>query len=337
MITKRKVVLLASEAVLKDITYEAIKLVTDVADVRDVWKRNKTPLIQKGTQAAECAKEMYECVSAPEFIFGEENFISFCHKNGFECGELNSGKKFNTAKDRCFLCGIANHMGIKENYLFNRDVERDSDMIMYESENFFVKVEYGCLKKGMLMINPKKHILSAASIPDEEMEEYKTVCKDVEFILKSIYGNKTVLFFEHGSAPDGFSSHKRSIVHAHTHVAWDVEFPDEYKEMVCLRPCSLEKLKGRKYLSYQEGTKGKFMAVWDPDVYVQRQYPRQVIGLLEGIPDELTNWRKEPFEENMKATFEDWFMYLKENEEFLSSRIQKATHDYLKGYLLRNK
>ena len=52
-----------------------------------------------------------------------------------------------------------------------------------------------------------------------------------------------MLFFEHGSSPDGISSHKRSIVHAHTHVAWGVEFQKNTKKWFCLKPSSLERVK----------------------------------------------------------------------------------------------
>ena len=53
-------------------------------------------------------------------------------------------------------------------------------------------------------------------------------------------------------------------------------------------------------MSYQEGTKGQFMAVSDPEVYVQRQYPRQVICEMLGFTDHnLYNWRNEKFTGNM--------------------------------------
>ena len=337
MITEKRTVLLGSKEVINELgTYEAIEIIKDILKIEEVWRRNKTPLIQKDTRVSEQAKILYPTLDLPEFIFDSEDFIEFCHRNGIESGELCSGEKFNTANDRCFLCEIAGHMGIEGGYhLFNKETPRDSDIIMYESENFFVKVELGTLKKGMLMINPKEHILSAAMIPDEQMEEYREVCEDTEFLLKVIYGDKTVLFFEHGSAPDGISSHKRSIVHAHVHVAWDVVFPKKFIDMVCLKPSTLEALRGTKYLSYQEGTKGQLLAVNDPEVYVQRQYPRQVIGILEGIPNYKTNWRTEPFDENMTETFRDFYKFLSENRNFLSERIVKNTEGFVKGYELR--
>lgn len=336
MITKSKIVLLASKEVIGRCTYEAIELITDVQLVRNVWRRNKTPLIEEDTTAAKEATMMYLTLKIPDYIFRPDDFVEFCHKHDFESGEFISVEKIDTAKEECVLCDIANHMGIQgPTYIFNAKTQNSFNMIIYESKNFFVKIELGSIRKGMLMINTKKHILSAAEIPREQKEEYFQVMRDIEFLLTSIYGEATVLFFEHGSSPDGISSHKRSIVHAHTHVAWGVEFPEEYKKMVCLKPSSLERVKGTKYFSYQEGTKGQFLAVNDPDVYVQRQYPRQVIALMEGITNSAYNWRVESFDSNMDKTFEDIYMYLTENKEFLSERILKATEGFIKGYSIR--
>lgn len=187
------------------------------------------------------------------------------------------------------------------------------------------------------MISPKKHILSAAQIPDNQIEEYVQAKHDVEFLLKGALGDKPVIFFEHGSAPDGFSTHQRAIVHAHVHVAWGVKFTQKYLDMVCLQPTDIKELATKKYLSYQEGADGEFLAVYDPEVYVQRQYPRQVMGELLGVENEKTNWRNEAFEENFWITFDRWFAFLTDNWDKLPERIKKATESFCEGYALRVK
>lgn len=340
MITQKKVVLVIPNIdTLKDINYEAIEVIEDVSRVEDIWRCNKTPAILEKNAAEAISR--YPFLVLPAFIFGHEHFINFCHENGIECGEYRSSVKHNTAEDRCFLCAVGKHLdpdGIPYSSLaeFNQHTPEVNDVIIYESQNFYVKIEYGCLKKGMLMICPKEHILSAARIPNNQMAEYNQVMKDVEFILKSVYGDEPVIFFEHGSDPSGFSSHKRSIVHAHTHVAWGITFDQKYKDMVCLKKVeSLKSLSETKYFSYQEGATGTLFAVFDPDVYVQRQFPRQIIGLMLGIPNEKTNWRKEAFMDNIIATFDDICAYLAENQKFLSQRIIKATEGFVKGYPLR--
>ena len=338
MITENRVVLVATtEQQLEELRhYEAIEIIEDEGFVENVWQRNKTPLITEKMLSKD-GRRKYPIVDVPEYIFGPEDFISFCHKSGFECGEYCTQKKYDTSKEDCFLCDMANHMGIKGPLsIYNQKVKQDWALIIYESENFFVKIEWGCLKKGMLMICPKQHVLSAAMIPEEQLPEYNQVMQDVEFLLKAVYGDEPVIFFEHGSAPSGLSSHQRSVVHAHTHVAWGVKFPQKYLDMVCLKPVSnLRQLSKAKYFSYQEGSGGKLLAVTNPAVYVQRQYPRQVIGLLLGIENEKTNWRKEGFPENVMATYQDIFKYLRDNQKFLSDRIVKATEGFVEGYCRR--
>ena len=169
------------------------------------------------------------------------------------------------------------------------NLQKINDMIIYESENFYIKIEYGCLKRGMVMICPKFHVLSVANIPDKYMEEYVQVMRDIEYLLKGIYGEAPVIFFEHGSASNGIATHKSSVVHAHTHVAWGVPFEKKYLDMVCLKPArDIRDFKDRKYMSYQEGTDGQLLVVADSQVYIQRQYPRQVIGDMLGIEPEQT-------------------------------------------------
>ena len=107
--------------------------------------------------------------------------------------------------------------------------------------------------------------------------------------------------------------------------------------MVCLEEIAdIRQLKGAKYFSYQEGFDGKLLAVSDPGVYVQRQYPRQVIGLQLGIPNEKTNWRKEPFDQNMKETFDDVYKFVVSHQKFLTDRIIKATEAFVTGYPMRH-
>lgn len=207
-------------------------------------------------------------------------------------------------------------------------------MIVYESENFVVKVELGCMSPGLMMICTKQHLLSAAQIPKEMMNEYEQIMRDVEFLLKAVFGKELpVIFFEHGTSPEGISTHESAISHMHTHVFIGVSFTKKYIEMVKLRPAKLESLAKNKYLSYQEGAKGQFMAVSNPDVYVQRQYPRQVICELLGFTDsEPYNWRNEKFVGNMQITFRKLYDYLSENAEQLSPRIVAATDNFVKGY-----
>ena len=106
--------------------------------------------------------------------------------------------------------------------------------------------------------------------------------------------------------------------------------------MVCLKPIDdICKLKNVKYFSYQEGTDGQLMAVWDPEVYVQRQYPRQIIGMMLGLDNAKSNWRFEPFLDNLSQTLYDFYAFLSANRNSLSPRIIHATECFTKGFPLR--
>lgn len=339
MLTEKKMVFVLDNKdsqFLEKIRFEAVSYIEDESEVPIVWKRNKTPIILESNLSKEF-RENHECVYVPNIFTDSNDFIEFSHGLGVECGEFMSKEKYDTSKDVCFLCDIASRGGYKTTIEFNAYTPNFHDIVIYETENFDVKVELGCINPGLLLISPKKHILSNAQIPDEQLEEYDNVKHDVEFLLKGALGDKPVIFFEHGSAPDGFSTHQRAIVHAHVHVAWGVKFTQKYLDMVCLKPTDIKELATKKYLSYQEGADGEFLAVSDPEVYVQRQYPRQVMGALLGIENEKTNWRNEAFEENFWITFDRWYAFLTENWDKLPERIKKATEAFCEGYALRIK
>ena len=339
MLTEKKMVFVLDNKdsqLLEKIRFEAVSYIEDESEVPIVWKRNKTPIILESNLSKEF-RENHECVYVPNIFTDSNDFIEFSHGLGVECGEFMSKEKYDTSKDACFLCDIASRGGYKTTMEFNAYTPNFHDIVIYETENFDVKVELGCINPGLLLISPKKHILSNAQIPVEQLEEYDNVKHDVEFLLKGALGDKPVIFFEHGSAPDGFSTHQRAIVHAHVHVAWGVKFTQKYLDMVCLKPTDIKELATKKYLSYQEGADGEFLAVSDPEVYVQRQYPRQVMGALLGIENEKTNWRNEAFEENFWITFDRWYAFLTENWDKLPERIKKATEAFCEGYALRIK
>lgn len=339
MLTEKKLVFALHDDdsyLLQNIRFEAVSYIDDETKVESVWKHNKTPIILESNLSDEF-RDNHECVYVPETCVDPDKFIEFSHDLGVECGEFMSKEKYDTSKDYCFLCMIASRTGYETTTEFNIFTPQYHDLVVYETENFDVKVELGCIQPGLLMISPKKHILSIAQLPENQMEEYAQAQHDVEFLLKGALGDAPVIYFEHGSAPDGFSTHQRSIVHAHVHVAWGVKFPQKYLDMVCLKPADVRELATYKYLSYQEGADGEFLAVYDPEVYVQRQYPRQVMGELLGIKNEKTNWRNESFEENFWITYDRLYVFLTENWDKLPERIRKATNAFFEGYALRIK
>lgn len=336
MITKVRLVLVVKKKFQFLSKFEAIKYVANnKKEIQKTWSNNKTPVvIVKGIPKSAFG---FKTLSIPESIIEEEDvnaFINFCNEHGFECGEYITGKVYNTKDDRCFMCEMARYKGFGDLKSYNQHIDKPVDCIIYESENFYVTSELGALKYGYLMIVPKQHILSVAQFPKELMPEYFEVCKDVEEILLKSFKGSSVTFMEHGSGPSGLTSHKRSIVHAHTHVVVDFKLDEKYKQMVKLKQISdIASAKDTHYFSYQEGSDGKLYIARDEEVYVQRQYPRQVMAEKLGFAPNQYNWRKHEFKEITDATLFHIFSYLKEQT---NARIGKRTKEFVEGYQLRN-
>lgn len=338
MITKRRSVLTISTREDFFSKFEALEYISSIAEIENVWEKNKTPILIDSMN--KCWQiSGYNVLEIPKDLAKVEKiceFTSWCHKNGFECGEYCTGEIYDTKADRCFLCEIANHRGFANLLSYNMHVDKSVDCIIYESPNFYVVPELGALKQGYLMIVPKQHYLSVAQFPDGDyMLEYQEVCEDVERILRKSFNiNGTVTFMEHGSGPSGKTSHKKSIVHAHTHVVIDFKLKQKYKDMVKLMPCNdITQAKEVHYFSYQEGSKGQLMLSKDPCVYIQRQFPRQVMAEELGFAPEQYNWRKNEFKEVTDATLFHIHKALKEIED---EKILKRSEGFIKGFAKRN-
>lgn len=313
--------------------FEALEYIKTGAEIPEVWKRNKTPIVDIATPDI----EGYPLIDVPESLIGNtEAFIDFCHSHEFECGEYRTGKVFDTKDERCFLCEIASHRGFSSLDKYNQFVDDLVDCIIYESQNFYVVPEKGPLgKQGFVMIVSKQHYLSAAQFPEELRQEYYEVRKDVEEILRKAFNGRVVAFWEHGSNPTGLSSHQRAVVHFHEHVLVDWRMKSEYQEMLQMVPCTdISAAKNVSYLSYQEGTDGVLMISMDPRTYRPRQAPRQMIALELGLPDGYYNWRWYAFEETTDATL---FHLHKALSQWPNGRIRERTRAFVEGFSKRPK
>ncbi len=320
---------------------KATKLTSLTAKIEEAFSRNMTPIFyQNGNMGKELLDQYRgDMLPVPTSVYfnGSEEFTRWCYEHGFEPGERSTGEQYDTKKQPCILCGIAHLKGIATKTVdYNRAVEKEVDCILYESHNFYVVCELGALKPGYLMIVPKDHeYLSIAQIDDPYIyAEYEQVCEDVETILKGAFGeDKPVVFMEHGSGPSGFTSHKKSIVHAHTHVVIDFTLKQQYLDAIQMKPLDdLSLAKHTHYFAYKVGAHGQRFCCYDDSVYVQRQYPRQVMAKELGLTPLQYNWRKYDFQENTHATLYQIWHFLKRNFANFDSRIQKRTCAFYKGY-----
>lgn len=335
MITKKRVVLETNKGNDFFERFEAIEIIERLSQIQDVWSRNKTPMLSKES-VSKLSIASYQLVKVPEELIGNKDaFTDFCHSNGFECGEYRTGVIYDTNEEPCIFCQMAKYKGFSNLEKYNQFVEKPVDCIIYESPNFYVVPELGALKQGFLMIVPKEHILSVAQFPEELMPEYYEVCKDVEEILLKAFKGKSVAFMEHGSGPSGKTSHKKSIVHAHTHVVVDFELKEKYQRMVQMKKCeNISDASDVHYFSYQQSTDGQLMIAMDPEVYVQRQFPRQVMAEEIGLAPDQYNWRWYEFDEITDATLFHLNKMLRREK---SGRIFERTRDFVKGFSRRER
>ncbi len=318
--------------------------------LEQVWSYNKTPLICLNN-IDDIAFDDIDVIRIPDnliLVYQEYDecfltqaqvkaFTNWCYDEGFEPGEYDTGMKINTRNETCILCQIAKHKAIADETAdYNAEVEREVDCIIYESKRFYVVTELGALKPGYLMIVPKSHeYLSIAQIDDDYvMQEYNQVCRDVEFILKGAFGKTApVAFFEHGSGPSGMTSHPKSIVHAHTHVVVGFTLEQKYLDMVQMKPLDdIRKAKDTHYFAYKVGHNGKRLCCYDPEVYVQRQYPRQIMAQYYGLTLKQYNWRQYSFDDNVHATLYRIWKFLDRHRSRLNPRVYSAVESFLIGY-----
>ena len=331
MITARKVLLITSnENVVKKLRkFEAISEVKNENEKERVWKLNKTPILRTSKNA----HELNDAVLIPFDEIETDDFTKWCYKIGFEPGEFCNGVKFDTREEPCVLCSLVGHKAISSDTRIYNSESEEVDMIIYESTNFIVVPELGSIKPGYLMIVPKKHeYLSVAQIPQRYIPEYIQVCEDVELILKGAFGDKPVSFFEHGSGPSGFTSHKKSIVHAHTHVVIDFTLQQKYLDMVQMKLCpDLSVARDTHYFAYKVGAHGNRLCCYDDNVYVQRQFPRQIMAMELGLAPNLYNWRNTAFMENIHTSLYRMWEYLSTATD-LSYRITERTENFVIPY-----
>ena len=246
-------------------------------------------------------------------IFGADNiinindniirqFIEIAERYNVDIGDHVSNSADASAKN-----------SVKSDCLFCRLLEGNplhEQASLYESDNFLVIPGSGAFLDGYIMILPKAHVMSCAELNDNQRLEMLEVIEDVKFILKSIY-HMDILVWENGSGSGGKGKPSTSIVHAHIH-ACPSQFnvlETTYAKGIPVHPISLSN---------------------DTNLYIPRQYVRQLIALEHNINGDLWNWREFPFWDNVAKTGNSFIDFVKINYEMLSPRIQKATQKFIK-------
>ena len=236
-----------------------------------------------------------------------------------------SGQNGIPTVDDCAYCNC-----IKNNFY---DYKLDMNRVIYKSENFFVMPTLGEFILGYLLIIPIEHAMSNAELSTSLQEEFLTVLNDISYILRLTYQTSDFLVWENGTGNSGKGKAKTSVVHSHVHIAPSKLTASKIKEIsqfdfdeISYNELSL--YGNRSYLLIREKENNWFINS-NPEVYIPRQYVRQLLAQEYKITGDAWNWRTNPFPELMIKTIDDISFTLKSHWNKLPERIKQNTKSFL--------
>lgn len=202
---------------------------------------------------------------------------------------------------------------------------------IYETENFVLMCNTGHFTPGSLQIVPRKHVMSCAEFDKETRDELLEVIADAKYILKEVYGMDT-LVWENGSGNGGHGKDKSSIVHAHIHMnPCDMNILEVSASKgivpVKINYYDLPKYAEESYLLIQDYNL-EWYIVSNPNIYIPRQYVRQLVAEHIGLPGDLWNWRKYMFLDEVLETAKTIHEYLVSHKDTLPARIIERTKHF---------
>lgn len=255
-------------------------------------------------------------------------FQKIANYNNVDIGDHrknSSGLNGTPSISDCAYCGY-----IKQNFF---DKKINMSRIVYKSDNFFVIPTLGQFINGYLLIIPISHIMSNAELDSSLREEFLTVLDDITYILELTYHTSNFLVWENGTGNSGIGKAKDSVVHAHTHIA-----PSKLSasEIETISKFSFDKIP-YEYLSLYgnhsylliKGIGDNWLINDNPELYIPRQYVRQLLAEEYNISGESWNWRIYPFLNSIIQTIVDITTALNEHWDELPERIKKNTKNFL--------
>ena len=226
-------------------------------------------------------------------------------------------------------CAYCRHMGRKPGefkYGYNRTV--------YESENFIVLPTVGEFIKGYLLIIPKEHIMSLAELPSELKDEFLEVYNDVITMLKLTYDIDEFLVWENGTGNGGLGKAKSSIVHAHVHVAPSKLVFEDIKKASSFPFTKISyneifSYGNHSYLLVQGSSTNEWFINDNPDLYIPRQYVRQLVAQEYNLTGDTWNWRINPFYDLLYECCSDIGKALSKNSDKISNQLKERTSRFI--------
>ena len=326
------------ETALNSITFKAVTVLTNDAlseeSICEVFANNKSVVCTQNLGIVE-TPIVINVVNSISSDFAEDcinialgdlssQFEHIADKHNADIGDHKSNSSGNTDGPKASDCAYCRYL---------RHESTLPERTIYSSEHFFVMTTLGEFIPGYWLIIPNEHVMSNAELDFSTQKELLNVIEDLSYLLDLTYGVSTYLVWENGTGNSGRGKAKDSVVHAHTHIA-----PSK------LTAEQIEKLSGFHFekISTEELSKynlHSYLLVKDiadtwrisnnPNVYIPRQYVRQLVAEEYGITGEQWNWRKYPFKEQMMQTYYDMVNSIRKNWDILPERIKANTREHL--------
>lgn len=214
------------------------------------------------------------------------------------------------------------------------DTVNNINRTIYKSKNFFVMPTVGEFIKAYLLIIPFEHVMSLAELSPNFYQEFLNVLDDVTTILKLTYPVNDFLVWENGTGNGGIGKAKSSIVHSHIHIApskLDIKKIQELSgfDLTKIRYRDLSLYGNHSYLLVKGSNNEEWWINDNPNLYIPRQYVRQLIAEEYEFTGDSWNWRTNPFINLIHSTCNDIQNALIKNWHSLSSRIKENTKNHL--------
>ncbi len=236
----------------------------------------------------------------------------------------DSGLVEEAAKFNCGYCGY-----------FDGST-KEAIKTIYKSPNFFVFTTIGQFIPAYLLIIPNEHVMSISQLDRARQQEFLEIVEDVQYILRLAFHSTKFLIWENGTAAGGHGKAKDSLVHAHVHVAASKMTPESIQKLsgFPLTRVPFEDLSSYGENSYLLVCSDDCYSWWindDPELYIPRQYIRQLLAEEHGVP-KVWNWRTNPFHEKRIEATDFIHTILNLHWESLPKRIQDRTQDFMSAY-----
>ncbi len=186
---------------------------------------------------------------------------------------------------------------------FEFDGSRMGSRVILATEHFMVFPTVGSFIEGYLLIAPKHHFLSMATIPTEHKKELEVLLEAVRRMLKERYSDP--ILFEHGSGkevPRGVCCVEHAHVHAvpiETDIRSDLELYFPSKMFDRFDSPSSGVSSSHPYLFYEDQKGARFLFSI-PDV-IPSQLVRKILAQKVGKGGQW-NWRHDSFLEEISKT-----------------------------------